>query len=431
MSRHENFDLRTLLVILFILPLGILAQDSLGKVEIKAQEYLDDHNYKKAIDTYLLLDTSSIDILRNLSMAWWKSGDVGNAQRGFAKVVEMEGSDPQDVFNYVRLLREVEYYEEADEQMSAYNAVEPGSIISNDFLKNKGQHVQLRNADTAYNIIQMNMNSVHQDFGVAYFRGGVCFVSSRESVKPIRRRYVANQLSFLDLYTANTYDTNFVAISAFPGGINGKYHEGPASFNTAGDFMILSKTDAKPASDGHYHSHLYSSNGAGNMWSLPRRLDIDSSNCSSVHPSISADGKWLYFASTMAGGYGGSDIWKVEIKGDGIYGAAINLGKGVNSEGNEEYPFIHSENNLLFFASDGRYGLGGFDVFVAEVSADGNATGSINLGAPVNTSQDDFGFILNAEKTLGYLSSNRKGTKGSDDLWFVEIRSGFVVKNGK
>ncbi len=404
-----------------------LAQTSHDKLAEKALAYYENFDYRMAAETYSQLDTSKISVLRPLSLSWWKIGDLGNAQRGFAKIVEMEGHTHDDIFSYVRLLRQVEYYGEAEKQMDRYTEMQPKSDITLDYAKNKGRSDRLKMADTTYFVMPMNMNSKHQEFGVSYYKSSVVFVSSRENTEPIRRRYNVSQLPFLDLYTANIYDSNFVAIAPFPDGINSKFHEGPAAFTAAGDLMIFSRNDLKPNASGHYYSHLYSSRNDGSGWTTPQQLAFDTTACSSVHQSISADGKWLYFSSTMAGGDGGSDIWKVEIMADGGFGSPMNLGTSVNTEGNESWPFIHPENNLFFFSSDSRYGLGGMDVFVAQVQKE-KISGARNLGAPVNSSSDDFSFVLSADKKSGFISSDRKGGRGSDDIYFVDMRSGFPEK---
>ncbi len=120
---------------------------------------------------------------------------------------------------------------------------------------------------------------------------------------------------------------------------------------------------------------------------------------------MSSDGKTLYFASNMPGGKGESDIWKVAVNGT-TYGKPENLGANVNSPGKENFPFI-AENSVLYFASTGKQGLGGFDVFKIDLNAKEDAQ---NVGKPLNTEKDDFGFSFNKKANIGYFSSNRNGS---------------------
>jgi hypothetical protein len=129
----------------------------------------------------------------------------------------------------------------------------------------------------------------------------------------------------------------------------------------------------------------------------------------------------------MPGGIGGVDIYRAQIKPDGTYGDAINLGEGVNTEGDEMFPFIHAGSEMLFFSSNGRVGLGGLDVFLAQVKPEDLSIGKVmNLGAPINSSSDDFSLILNDEQTMGYFSSNREGGKGSDDIYSFDLAKPFT-----
>jgi len=136
---------------------------------------------------------------------------------------------------------------------------------------------------------------------------------------------------------------------------------------------------------------------------------------------LSADETKLYFASDMPGTLGASDIWMVDINGDGTYGAPVNLGPSINTESKETFPYISSENNL-YFASDGHVGLGGLDIFVSKVLEDGNFGEVINVGKPINGPTDDFTFVIDEESRIGYFASNRKGGVGSDDIYLFKLR---------
>jgi outer membrane protein OmpA-like peptidoglycan-associated protein len=174
---------------------------------------------------------------------------------------------------------------------------------------------------------------------------------------------------------------------------------------------------------------LFKATKSGDSWGELTALPFNDKTYSTGNASLSRDGKTLYFASNRPGSLGGSDIWKVAINADGTYGEPQNLGNKVNTEGNENFPFIADDNKTLYFASAGRQGLGGYDIFQADLTSGADAT---NLGTPVNTEKDDFAFSFNGTKSVGFLSSNRGG---NDDIFVVSPICGVdvitVVTNAK
>ncbi len=154
-------------------------------------------------------------------------------------------------------------------------------------------------------------------------------------------------------------------------------------------------------------------------WSTPTRLStINSNKFSNKQPSISPDGRTLYYVSNRPGGYGNFDIWKTTLKDDGTWQEPVNLGDTINTEGNEQSPFIHFDNQTLYFASDGHIGMGGLDLFISKQSADGKWSTPKNLGYPINTYRDEDGLIVNARGTMAYYSSDRDTLNGRDIFSF-------------
>jgi peptidoglycan-associated lipoprotein len=161
----------------------------------------------------------------------------------------------------------------------------------------------------------------------------------------------------------------------------------------------------------------------GSTWGVATRLPFNNDTVQFGHPTLSADGKFLYFASRMSGGYGGLDIWKCTYDAKAnVWGQPTNAGPAVNTEGNEMYPTVSDDGKKLYFSSDYHPGMGGLDIFVAEAGADGKFSKAIeNLKYPINSSFDDFGIIYEGKKQRGYLTSNREGGKGSDDIWSFNL----------
>lgn len=167
---------------------------------------------------------------------------------------------------------------------------------------------------------------------------------------------------------------------------------------------------------------LYKADFDNGKWTNIIELPFSSNQYSTAHPALSIDEKKLYFASDMPGSLGQSDLYSVTINNDGSFGKPENLGATINTEGRETFPFI-SEDNELYFTSDGRSGLGGLDVFVSKINSDETFTTVQNVGAPINGKRDDFAFIINSKNRNGFFSSNREGGNGNDDIYgFTETQ---------
>ena len=159
---------------------------------------------------------------------------------------------------------------------------------------------------------------------------------------------------------------------------------------------------------------IYFTKKKGKDWISPVLLPLPYDSVSSfAHPSLSSDGKVLYFSSDMKGGYGGKDIWYIKKVKRDEWSEPINLGDEINTSGNELFPFIRADGSL-YFSSDGHIGMGGLDIFKATFDTENNLRSVNNMNSPINSSNDDFGIIFEDEEERGYLSSNRVGSKGDD-----------------
>jgi Tol biopolymer transport system component len=219
--------------------------------------------------------------------------------------------------------------------------------------------------------------------------------------------------------------------------INTKFHDGPVTISADGNTMYFSSDSFREKSfekDKSNHlklsrNNLFIATKAGENWGNIKSLPFNSKEYSTSNPSLSRDGKTLYFSSNMPGSIGGVDIWKVAVNADGTFGTPENLGANVNTEGNESFPFIADDNTTLYFASSGKQGLGGYDVYMIDLA---KGTAAENMGKPINTEKDDFAFTFNKDKNTGFLSSNRNG---NDDILSVTPICGVdvmvVVTNAK
>ena len=195
--------------------------------------------------------------------------------------------------------------------------------------------------------------------------------------------------------------------------VNSEYDDGACCFSPDGKTMYFTRCTY----DAEYprYAQIYSSTRSDASWSSPQEVKITADTLSScAHPSISPDGKWLYFTSDMPGGVGGYDIWRVEIDEHGV-GIVENLGASINTEGDEMYPSVRP-NGELYFSSDGHPGMGGLDIFVAKQDSSG-VWDVRNLKYPMNSAGDDFGMTFEGLRNTGFFSTNRGDGKGWDKVW--------------
>ncbi|GAB3808404.1 hypothetical protein GCM10028819_47400 [Spirosoma humi] len=208
--------------------------------------------------------------------------------------------------------------------------------------------------------------------------------------------------------------------------LNTKYHEGPATFSKDGTRVIFTRNNFnnghyRQSSDGINKLKLYTATQTNGIWSKAEELPFNSDEYSTGHPTLAKSrtgepDQLLYFASDRPGGFGGTDLY-VSTWTNGKWGEPVNLGKEVNSKGNELFPFADEKGNI-YFSSDGRAGLGGLDMFYAQLSADGQSGQVVrNLGEPLNSAQDDFGIVTDGDRNAGYFSSNRKHGGADDDVY--------------
>lgn len=420
--------MKTYIFLISIICLGISSfGQELGAKEKKANAAFENFSYNRAIEKYEDLEDSNLDLKRNEALSYWKIHKTVQAEALYAEIVKQEGHTKEDVYNYASVLRENKKYEASDEWMVKYAEINTSDSRGLMYVKEKGVYKTLLKDKGVFTINNLDINSEQQDFGPSYFLDLVVFASSREGTKPIRRKWNWTTLPFLDVYVADKEnDNNLINASILKGDINKKFHEGPVAFNAAGDKMIFTRNNYDGmSSEGVIRLQLFSAELLDGEWSDPVGLPFNNNEYSVGHASISHDNKWLYFASNMPGGFGGVDIYRAAINEDGTYGEAINLGKQINTEGDEMFPFIHSSNGLLFYASNGKVGLGGLDVFLAQIKDNLSIGKTMNLGAPINSSSDDFSFILDAEQKSGYFASNREDGKGSDDIYSYTLSKPF------
>lgn len=412
-----------------ILGLSFLAIGQKSPKELKADKQFDKLNYSRAITKYNAIDELSTDGKRNLAESYRLTFETAKAEEVYADLVQSEDAKPVDYYYYAYTLKENSKYLESNKWMDKFQTTaSTGDLRVRNFVNGQDKLSALLVDNGSFTVKSLEINSAQQDFGTALYGDKIVFASSREGAKAIRRSWSGNNLPFLDMYQADVKDDmELTSLDRFGRITNKKYHEGPASFAQGGNAMAFTRNSySGKSSDGTIKFKVFfSEKNEKGKWSDPEGFHLNSEEYSVGHPFLTEDGKTMYFASDMPGGYGLADLYKVTKDDAGVWGEPTNLGNQVNTEGNDVFPFVQEKENLLLFASDGHMGLGGLDIYVAPMI--GNSINKIeNLGTPINSSKDDFAFLLNESMTGGYFSSNREGGKGDDDIYSFNMLKPFV-----
>ena len=218
-----------------------------------------------------------------------------------------------------------------------------------------------------------------------------------------------------DLYYAKREEREWQPRVAFGSPIRTSYNEGAQCISPDGFYLLYTMCNTDY---GMGRCDLYWSKKSGDKWSRPRNFGapVNTSEWES-QPSMASDGKTIYFVSARPGGFGGMDIWKTTMTAEGAFTAPENLGATINTPGDDAAPFIHSDGRTLYFASNGRVGMGGYDLYYSTLQLDGTWSEPQNLGYPINTAADEINIFINAAGTMAYMASDKDGGYGGLDLY--------------
>ncbi|WP_417859799.1 OmpA family protein [Winogradskyella sediminis] len=414
----KNFKI--LLLITLMSSFCLTAQNKDTK---KADKQFSQFQFVKAIESYnKLIDNGKGDayVYSQLAESYYNIFNTEEAERWYAKTLETS-NDAEIVYKYAQMLKANGKYEASNEQMDKFASMRPSDHRAAAFRENPDYLPKILEQGKKFNVQNADFNSEQSDFGGTMSDGKLYITSGRNDS---RKTYGWNDQPFLDIYTiTKNSDDTYQEAELANNKINTRFHEGLVSFTPDGKTMYFSREsfferdfEKDSISSAKYSQlYLFKATKLGDDWDTVESLAVNSENYSVKNPSVSADGKTIYFASNMPGGYGNFDIYKAAINADGTLGDPENLGQKVNTEGQEMFPYI-SSNNTLYFSSNGHLGLGGLDVFYTK-EIDGKLAPIRNVGIPINSNSDDFAFSIDEENDEGFVSSNRTGGKGSDDVY--------------
>ncbi|MGZ2371853.1 carboxypeptidase regulatory-like domain-containing protein [Ancylomarina sp. YFZ004] len=395
-------------LILFITQTVVYAQN---KDLEKGQRFFAKKEYKLAIPflkEYCLSHKDKL-VKRNLFICYLETQQDNEALKLVQKMTNNTDAEAIDVLNYANLLKKLHKYQEAKEWFIKYSKLNPSDKVAKHHIQAFNIIKEITN-DTLYIAKSLNINTAQTDYATSFYKDGLILVSGRSNKysKQISRE---SKDHYFNLYFSKKTGTNYSIPKILSKELSSKYHEGSTSFSSNEKFIYFSRNKGVVNLNGQAQLHIYMSRFNNGKWDKPELFLHANDDYSTGHPSISKDGKLLFFISNMPGGYGGTDIYYCRKKGFS-WGPPINLGPSINTSSNEMFPYI-SEDQNLYFASSGHIGFGGLDIFKSNFEQN-HWNYPVNIGYPFNSEKDDFAYIFDYKKKTGYFSSNRNS---SDDIF--------------
>jgi len=409
----------------------------------RADENFDRYAFVDARKIYLDVAESgytSADLYKKLGDSYYFNAELEESVKWYEELVNEYSSDidPEYLFRYSQSLKSVERYEDADKVMEKFNTVTGNDQRAEYFVSTRDYLRFIEMQSGKYKLRRLYINSKFSDYAPSFNnQGQMIFASSRSGKNSIIKTvHEWNEMPFLDLYMSDIIGERraLTTPKKMKGEINTRFHESSTSFSKDGKTVYFTRnnfTKRKLGSDakGTILLKLYKATLDGQKWTNITEVSFNSEEYSVAHPALNADGTKLYFASDMPGSRGQSDLYVVDVLEDGSFGEPRNLGDKINTEGRETFPYV-SDSGRLYFASDGQIGLGGLDIFVSVPENRGFSI-PYNVGKPINSSEDDFAFVLDEKSKIGYFSSNRRGGIGDDDIYSFKQIEDLITSCGQ
>lgn len=379
--------------------------------------------YEKKIDQ----GDRSMEVLQKIGDAYYFNTNMVNAYKWYDILITeyLDEVNPEYIFRFAHALEGTGEHKQAKKWMKTFaKRTEEQDTRAKKYHQEDITIEDILGIKPQFKLKNLSINTPYSDFGPMYYQKRLVYSSVVDTSYFHKRIYNWNDQPFLNFQLGRISATNSDVeyLKTFSNEINTKYHEATLAFspNEQRVYFTRNNYNGKLARDenGVNHLKLYSADLNFSLddsikWHNIKELPFNSDNYSVGHPTVSKDGKQLYFVSDMPGSVGSTDIYVVDILEDNQYSQPRNLGPKINTAGREMFPYI--TEHKLYFASDGHLGLGGLDVF--EVKNETVFQNPVNLGAPLNSQLDDFAYIVNETTNLGFVCSNREGGKGDDDIY--------------
>ncbi|TCK69096.1 WD40 repeat protein [Winogradskyella wandonensis] len=398
-----------------------------------ADKFFKSYSYIKAIELYkeVVKDgDSSLRVLTRLGDAYYNNTQTEESAFWYGLAVNKYETeiDSEYLFKYIQSLVSIKDYQKAETWVDKLREKQNSDVDAKKYIQDNfdiykiSEQVDDRRIVKLYNV---DFNTDKSDFGSFIKDNTLYFASARDASSKL---YDWNKEPFLDIYQIEVNDATetptFGASKKVPGDrINSNYHESSVAITSDGKTMYFTRDNLTKRDrldydrKGTTHLELFRAtlDEETNQWTDLELLPFNLERYSTAHPALSPDEKKLYFASDREGGYGESDLYVVDINDDGSFSEPRNLGSKINTAGRDTFPFV-AKDSTLYYSTDGFVNYGLLDIFKSDIINDPDAE-SVNIGEPFNSSFDDFAYVFNADTQQGYLSSNREGGKGSDDIY--------------
>ncbi|RZT96891.1 WD40 repeat protein [Ancylomarina subtilis] len=409
-----NIKLLTTIFVAIVFSLSSSLVSAQNRDLSRGQHLFAKKEYKLAIP-YLKKYTQNHNdksVKRNLIFCYIETNQDNKALILAQRMANASKAEAEDFLNYANLLKKVHKYVEAKEWYLKYSKLKPSDNIVL-------QHIQACNLineiidDSLYIAKPININTQQTDYSTSLYNDGLIFVSGRPN-KYSKQINKDKKDHYFNLYFTKKIGSKYAIPKLLSEDLSTKYNEGSASFSANEKFIYFTRNKGTVDINGQAQLNIYMSRFAKGKWDKPELFQYAGDDYSTGHPSISKDGKLLFFISNMPGGYGGTDIYYCRKQGFS-WGPPINLGPAINTTSDEMFPYI-CEDGYLYFASSGHIGFGGLDIFKTTFEKN-HWKYPVNIGFPFNSSKDDFAYIFDFKNKIGYFSSNRNG---NDDIFEFE-----------
>lgn len=387
----------------------------------RGDQLVEEMAYVPAIESYekALGKEEREDIKEKVAAVCKKLGDTRQAELWYAQLANLKGAKTIYKLQYAEMLRTNGKYDEALKWLREYRSAGGNEEQANRIARECNLAIELLKDSSSFKIQPLTLNTSGSEFAPVPCGKGILFSSNRRRGFFTRVLDLRSNSLFYDLYYAEKEPGKTKWKTKVLKGVNSRFHEGPAALAPSENVLFFTRSNFKGGkltqnNEGINKLQIFSAEKTGKNWSKLQKLPFNSDEYSSAHPTISRNGKFMVFSSDNPGGFGGSDLYMSVEEGEG-WSKPVNLGAGINTPGDEMFPFLH-ESGTLFFSSDGHTGLGGLDIFYS-LPDNGGWSPAKNAGAPLNSQGDDFGLNWIKGKSQGYFSSNREGGSGKDDIF--------------
>ena len=428
-----------LLFLLAILPFFSQAQE--GRLKY-ANKLFNDMSYYYASEAYEDVIERKVDssvVANNIAYSYDKIGNTDQALKWYRFLKRSNSISKEQQLRLALLEREAGNYTESENLMASYTKEYGDLDVANDVIQSSSSISKLKQLNKNFELKeQTSVNTSSSEIGTNFYMDNNVILASAS-----RRHMAVNTIFswtgnyFYDLYRAPVDEDGQIGkMKKIKSKVQSKFHDGPAVYDSLTGYFYFTRNnliDRKKGTDenGVIRLKIFRAKLENGKFKDVQELEINSDNYSNAHPSLSQDGKRMFFSSDRPGGNGGMDLYSIELNQSGTVGTPLNLGTKINTTQNDVFPSYNTKENILFFSSEGHAGLGGLDVYVAKLNKSGEAMNVENLGSPINSPKDDLSFVSNEKQTKGYFSSNRNGGKGDDDIYgfkqIIPIKNSAIV----